>query len=90
MGHFRRHANALAERGMRVNGFAEVYRVGAHLNGQCDITNHGARMRADHAAAEDFPVAVGSGESSNISLVTPSSRPLAMARPEAPLIHSRG
>ena len=59
MRHFRRHANALAQRGVRVNGFADVDGVGAHLNGECNFTNHVARMRADHTAAQDFSVAMG-------------------------------
>ena len=33
MRHFRRHADALAQRGVRVNGFADVDRVCAHLDG---------------------------------------------------------
>jgi hypothetical protein len=53
----------------------------AHLDGQGHLADHVAGMGADDAAADDA-VAV-SGESSNSSLVKPSSRPLAMARPEA-------
>ena len=43
MRHFRRHADALTERGMRVNGFANIYGISAHLYGECDLTNHVAR-----------------------------------------------
>jgi hypothetical protein len=68
---------------VRVDGLADVHGVGAHLDGQGDLADHVARVRADHAAAQDAAVAVGFGESSNSSLVKPSSRPLAMARPEA-------
>ena len=31
----RRHANALTQRGMRVNGFSDVDGVGSHLDRQC-------------------------------------------------------
>ena len=58
--HFRRHADALAQRGMRVDRLADVHRVGAHLNCQRDLTDHVARVRADHAAAQHFAVAVAS------------------------------
>ena len=83
MRHLRRHSDALAQRRVRVNRLADVYRVCAHLNGQRNLANHVARVRTDHAAAQDLAVARASGESSNSSLVTPSSRPLAMARPDA-------
>ena len=56
MRHLRRHADALAQRGMRVDGLADVHCVGTHLNGQRDFANHVARMRADHAAAQDLAV----------------------------------
>ncbi len=54
MRRFRSHAHALAQRGMRVNGFADVDRVGAHFNGQCNLANHVAGVRADNAAAQDL------------------------------------
>jgi hypothetical protein len=66
-----------------VNGFTEIHRVCAHLDGQCDFAKHVARMRADHTAARNLPWPCASGELSNSSLVTPSSRPFAIARPEA-------
>ena len=44
---------------MRVNRLTNIYRIRAHLNGQCDLADHVARMGADHAAAQDFAVAVG-------------------------------
>jgi hypothetical protein len=54
MRHLRRHANTLAQRGVGVNGFADVHRVCAHLDGQGNLANHVARVRADHAAAQDL------------------------------------
>ena len=53
MRHFRRHADALAERGVWVNRFADVHRVRAHFNRQRDLANHVARVRADDAAAHN-------------------------------------
>ncbi len=53
------HPNALAQRGVRVDGLADVHRVGAHLDGQGDLTDHVAGMGADDAAAQDLAVAVG-------------------------------
>ena len=60
MRHFRRHANAFAECWMRVNRLADVHRVRAHLDSQCDLANHVARMRADDATAQNFAVAPAS------------------------------
>ena len=74
-----RHADALAQRRVRMDRLADVDRVGAHLDRQRDLADQVAGMRADDAAADD---AVASA-ASNSSLVKPSSRPLAMARPEA-------
>ena len=59
MRHLRRHAYAFAQRRMRMDGLADVYRISAHLDGQRNLANHVARMRADHAAAQDLAVAVG-------------------------------
>ncbi len=59
--HFCRHADAFAQRGVWVDGFADVHCVCAHLDGQSDLANHVARMRAHHAAAQDLAVAVGLG-----------------------------
>jgi hypothetical protein len=59
MRHFCRHANALAKRGVWVNGFADVHCVCAHLNRQGDFANHVAGVRTHHAAAQDLAVAVG-------------------------------
>ena len=70
MRHFRRHADALAQRRMRVDGFANVHAVRTHLNGQGNLANHVARMRADHAAAQDLAVAPAS--------MAVSPRPLAL------------
>jgi ethanolamine ammonia-lyase small subunit len=61
MRHLSRDANALAQRGVRVNRLAYIHRVGTHLNGQRNLANHVARVRADHAAAQDLAVAVGLG-----------------------------
>ena len=61
MRHLRRHADALAQRGVRVDGLADVHRISSHLDGQSHLTNHVARMRADHAAAQDLAVAVSLG-----------------------------
>ena len=59
MRHLSRHANALAQRRVRVNGFADVHGVCAHFDGQSDLANHVARMRADHAAAQDLAASIG-------------------------------
>ena len=61
MRHFSGHANALAQCGVWVNRFTYVHRVSTHLNGQSNLANHVARMRAHHAAAQDLAVAVGLG-----------------------------
>ena len=37
MRHFRRHADALAQRRMRVDGLADVHCVGTHLDSQRDL-----------------------------------------------------
>jgi hypothetical protein len=41
-----------------VDGFADVHSVCAHLNRQCDLANHVARVSAHHAAAQDLAVAI--------------------------------
>ena len=56
MRHFRRHANGFAKGWMRVDGLADVHCVGTHLDGQGDLANHVACVRADHAAAQDLAV----------------------------------
>ena len=61
MRHFRRHADALAQRGMRVNRLADIDRVGAHFYRQGDLADHVAGVGADHAAAQDLAVAVRFG-----------------------------
>ena len=60
MRHFCRHTDALAQCRMRMNGFANIHCICAHLNGQCNLANHVARMGADHAAAQDFAAAPAS------------------------------
>jgi hypothetical protein len=59
MRHLRRHANALAQRRMRVNRLANVHCIGAHLNGQGNLANHVAGVGAHHAAAQNLAVAMG-------------------------------
>lgn len=51
MRHFRHHADGFPQRGMRVNHLADVHRISVHLNRQGNLTNHVARMRADHGMA---------------------------------------
>ena len=50
MRHLSRHADAFAQRGVWVDGFADVHGVCAHLDGQSDLANHVARVRAQHGA----------------------------------------
>ena len=59
MRNFCRHADAFTQSWMRVNGLADIYGIRTHLNRQRHFANHVARMRADHAAAQDLAVAVG-------------------------------
>ena len=61
MGHFSGHANAFPQGRVRVDGFANVDGVCAHLNGQSHFTDHVTRMRTHHAAAQDLAVAVSLG-----------------------------
>ena len=61
MRHLSRHADALAQRGVRVNRLADVHGVCTHLDSQRNLTNHVARVRADHAAAQNLAVAVRLG-----------------------------
>ena len=61
MRHFCRHADAFAQRGVRVNGLADIDGVCTHLNGQSNFTNHVACVRTDHAAAQDAAMTVGFG-----------------------------
>jgi hypothetical protein len=58
MRHFRRHADALAQRRVRVNRLADIDRVGAHFNGQRNLADHVACVGADDAAAQNLAVAV--------------------------------
>ena len=61
MRHLRCHADGLPQRRMRVNRLADVYGICTHFNGQSNLADHVASVRADHAAAEDLAVAVGLG-----------------------------
>ena len=58
MRHFCCHAYALAQGGVRMYGFTDVDRVGAHFYGQSNLAEHVARVGADDAAAQDLAVAV--------------------------------
>ena len=58
MRNLRRHADGFPKRGVRVDGLADIHRVRAHLDRQRNLANHVARMRANHAAAQDLAVAV--------------------------------
>ena len=54
MRHLSRHANTLAQSGGRIDRLADVHSVCAPLNRQRNLANHVARVRADHAAAQDL------------------------------------
>ena len=54
MRYCRLHANALAQRRIRVVGLADVHCVGTHLDSQRDLSDHVARVGADHATAQDL------------------------------------
>ena len=56
MRHFRRHADAFAQHGVGVDGFANVHRISAHLNRQRNLTNHVARVGADNSAGQNVAV----------------------------------
>ena len=53
MRHFRRHADALSQRGVGVDGFTDVYGVCAHLNRECNLANHVARVGAHNTAPQN-------------------------------------
>ena len=61
MRHLSRHADALAQRRVRVNCLADVHRICAHLDGESNLADHVACVRADHAAAQDLAVAMRFG-----------------------------
>jgi len=61
MRHLSRNADAFAQRGVGVNGFADVHGICAHLNGQRHLANHVARVGVDHAAAQNLAVAMRFG-----------------------------
>ena len=61
MRNLRRHADGFPTGRVRVNRLSDVDRVCSHLNRQRNLTDHVARMRADHAAAQDLAVAVALG-----------------------------
>ena len=59
MRHFRCHADAFAQRGVRVNRLTNIHCISAHLYRQCNLADHVACMRADDAAAQNLAVAMG-------------------------------
>ena len=61
MRHLRRHADGFPKGWMRVDRLTDVQRIGAHFDGQRHLTDHVARVCADHAAAQDLAVAMGFG-----------------------------
>ena len=61
MRHLRRHPNAFAQLGVRVDRLADVHRISAHLNGQRNLADHVAGVGADQATAQNLAVAVGFG-----------------------------
>ena len=61
MRHLRRHADGFPKSRIRMNRLADVDGIRTHLNGQRDLANHVARVRADHAAAQNLAVAVRFG-----------------------------
>jgi hypothetical protein len=61
MRHFRRHADAFAQRRVWVDGFDNVHGVCAHFDGECDLANHVARVPVHHVASQDLAVAAGLG-----------------------------
>ena len=61
MRHLRRHANALAQRGVRMDGLADVNRFGAHLNGQGNLADHVPGVGAHDAATQDLALAMRLG-----------------------------
>ena len=60
MGHFRRHADAFAKRRVWVDGFTDVHRICAHLDGQSNLANHVARVGTHNAATQNLAVATAS------------------------------
>ena len=56
-----RHANALAQRRVRVNRLVNIHRVRAHLDGQGNLADHVAGVGANHAASQNLAVAMGFG-----------------------------
>ena len=55
MRHLRRHANAFPQRGVRVNRFADIHRICAHLDGQwpCCANSH-TPIRRTKAVWRDY------------------------------------
>ena len=59
MCHLRRHANALAQFGVRVDALTNIHRVRPHLDGQGNLADHVAGVGADHPAAQNLAVGFG-------------------------------
>ena len=53
MGDLGRHADALAQRRVRMDGFTDIHGIGTHFNGQGDLADHVAGVGAHDAAAQD-------------------------------------
>ena len=54
MRHLRRHADGFPNRRMRVNRFANIQCIRAHLDRQRNFANHVAGLGADHAATKNL------------------------------------
>ena len=60
MRHFSRHSDGFPKSRMRMNRFANIDGISPHFNRQRNLADHVARVRADHAAAQHFALAVAS------------------------------
>ena len=69
MHHFRRHANAFAQSGMWVNGFADVHGVFAHFDGQSHFADEVANREAVRLIGVHRNVEV---DETTVGLVCPS------------------
>jgi len=54
---FSRHTDGFPEAAILVDRLADVHRIRTHPDGQRNISNHVARMRANHVAAQNLAVA---------------------------------
>ena len=53
MGSLGSHADAFAQRRVRVDGLADIHAVGTHFDRQRDLADHVTGMRADDATTHD-------------------------------------